>query len=110
MSLSIYIAGDSLGYRLVFNPLQIRKLQRSLMSTAYLMPSQDFWSNKEVLVYRPKRNYTAFEYKEFFEDIGFPDGYLMWEDTRDLTKVREIILVELWYDAMVFDVKMCSGI
>jgi len=60
------------------------------------MPSQDFWSDKETLVYGPTRNYTVNDFKQFFDDIGFPDGYLMWEDTRDLTKVSEYLTLNTW--------------
>lgn len=56
-------------------------------STAYLMPYEPFWTDKEILVYGPTANYTVKDYKKFFNDIEFPDGYLMREDTENLTKV-----------------------
>jgi len=79
-------SGDNLGVRIVFNPLQIRTLQRSLPSTAFLMPYDTFWTPDEVLVYRPTVNYTVKDYEKFFNDIGFPDGYLMRQDTENLIK------------------------
>jgi lysophospholipase III len=60
-------------------------------STAWLMPSDRFWDESEVLVYAPHFNYTVRDYKRLFQDIDHPDGYLMREDTADLVRVRIII-------------------
>ena len=50
------------------------------------MPSDEFWSPDEVLVVSPDRNYTVKDIKEMFQDIDYMDGYMMWEDTKDLIK------------------------
>lgn len=59
------------------------------------MPYDTYWTDKEVLVYGPTANYTVKDYKKFFNDIQFPDGYLMREDYDNLTKVCE------WVNAMM---------
>ena len=77
------LAGDNLGL-FVVNPLTARTEQRSMPSSAWLLPNLDFW-NDEVIVTGPKGNYTARDYKRFFDDIEFPDGYMMRQDTEKLT-------------------------
>lgn len=71
-------------YRILVNPLTLRKQQRSLGSTAWLMPSDKFWDADEVLVQTDKRNYTVNDYQAFFEDLGYMDGWDMHLDTKPL--------------------------
>ena len=53
-------------------------------STAWLLPSDEFWSPDEVLVVSPEKNYTMKDIKQLFTDINYMTGYMMWEDTRSL--------------------------
>ncbi|KRX87718.1 Group XV phospholipase A2 [Trichinella pseudospiralis] len=71
-------------WKLVLNPLTIRKEQRSMTSSAFLLPSTKLWTADEVLVTTVSRNYTAYDYKEFFNDIGFKKGWNMYKNTRRL--------------------------
>lgn len=48
------------------------------------MPSNQFWNKSEVLIQTAKRNYTVSDYKQFFVDLNFTDGYLIREDTDNL--------------------------
>ncbi|XP_048748762.1 phospholipase A2 group XV-like isoform X2 [Ostrea edulis] len=86
--LRLFASGDSLGVLFV-KPLKVRKEQRSMPSTAWLMPSDKAWSPDEVLIMRPGKNYTVKDYQEFFQDIDYMDGWYMRKDTvnliRDLT-------------------------
>ena len=77
-------SGDNIDV-VVVKPLTVRPYQRSASSTAWLMPSEAFWSDDEILVSQPKQNYTVKDYKKFFEDINFTDGYEMRLDTQQLT-------------------------
>ncbi|ESO86506.1 hypothetical protein LOTGIDRAFT_220528 [Lottia gigantea] len=79
----LYTSGDSLGVPLV-NPNKVRKEQRSMPSTAWLLPSPKFWNKDEILAYQPNRTYTVNDYKQFFTDINFLDGYEMRKDTENL--------------------------
>ena len=65
-------------------------------STAWLMPSDEFWSDNEVLVVSPTRNYTVKDYKALFHDIQYETGYMMWEDTNELIKPLRAPGVELY--------------
>ncbi|KAK6174414.1 hypothetical protein SNE40_017695 [Patella caerulea] len=82
-TLRLLASGDNLGVPFV-KAVNVRKEQRSMPSTAWLMPTDKFWSGDEPLVIRPERNYTVNDYKQFFQDIGFMDGYEMRKDTEGL--------------------------
>ena len=48
------------------------------------MPTDRFWSSREILVSTPLRNYTVNDYEDFFNDIGFPTGLQYRKDTSHL--------------------------
>lgn len=79
-------AGDNLGV-FVVNNLKARVEQRSMPSSAWLLPYDTFWDSSEIIVYSKDRNYTVNDYEQLFRDIGFPDGYQMRKDTVKLTSV-----------------------
>lgn len=83
-SLKAFASGDNFGV-VVVPSLTIRQDERTFPSLAYLLPSDKFWSNDEVLMESAFRNYTVSNYKEFFEDINYLVGYNMWLDTKNLT-------------------------
>lgn len=84
-SMRLFASGDHLAVFFV-NPLKMRKPQRTMTSTAWLIPSDKFWKDDEVLVQQPKRNYTVKNYKEFFSDLGIINGYSMRKDTENLIR------------------------
>ncbi|KAA0191360.1 Phosphatidylcholine-sterol acyltransferase (Lecithin-cholesterol acyltransferase)/ Phospholipase A [Fasciolopsis buskii] len=61
------------------SPLVFRDLQRTFASFYFMVPDPRLWSANEILVETPKRNYTSRDYKQFFEDIGFPIGQNLME-------------------------------
>lgn len=67
-------------------PLEVRHVQRSMPSTAWLMPSDKFWGKDEILVERPGKNYTVYDYKQFFMDINYTDAWYMRKDTANLVR------------------------
>ncbi|KAL5968000.1 Phospholipase A2 group XV, partial [Taenia solium] len=79
-ALKIEASGDNFGIYFG-NPLWYREMQRSMPSLAFLLPDPRLWSKDEVVIYSPIKNYTVHDYKEFFFDIGFPEGN-MYEDTK----------------------------
>ena len=83
-----YFPGDSLGVNsYIINALEARPAQRSMPSTAWLMPYDTHWRPEEVLVMQPARNYTVKDYDQLFKDIGFVDGIGLRKNTEFLNKV-----------------------
>jgi lysophospholipase III len=82
-TLRLMASGDNIDV-FVVRPLTVRPYQQSATSTAFLMPSPAFWSEYDVIVSRPTKNYTVKNYQEFFTDIGFTDGFEMRVDTQNL--------------------------
>lgn len=93
-TLRLMASGDNLGV-FVVNPLTAREQQRTMPSTSWLLPYDTFWTQDEILVYGPDTNYTVKDYKRFFDDIDYPAGYSMREDTEDLVKNLEAPGVEV---------------
>ncbi|XP_052229436.1 phospholipase A2 group XV-like [Dreissena polymorpha] len=90
----LMITGDNLHIPLI-SPLKPRRMQRSMTSTAWLMPSDEFWKPDEVLVVSPARNYTVRDYKQLFKDIDYETGYMTWEDTKGLVNPLQAPQVEM---------------
>jgi len=92
LTFTVQCTGDNLGV-FVVNTLKARTEQRSMPSSAWLMPYDTFWNSSEILVYSRHRNYTVSDYDQLFQDIGFPDGSQMRKDTEKLTSVTNISIV-----------------
>lgn len=82
-ALKAFASGDNLDVVLL-SSLTVRKVERNNPSTAFLLPSNKFWGQNDILAYTPKRNYTTFDYHQFFQDINWMTGWEMWKDTRSL--------------------------
>lgn len=80
----VYFVGENDGIPLVSN-IKIREEQRMTTTNPWMIPSEQAWPNDHVFISTPSFNYTNQDYKRFFEDIHFEDGWYMWEDTRNLT-------------------------
>ncbi|TGZ64008.1 hypothetical protein CRM22_006596 [Opisthorchis felineus] len=77
----IEASGDNFGV-IVRSPLSFRQIQRSLPSTAFLIPDPRLWPPSEPIIITPKVNYSAHDYQKFFDDIGFPQGYELFKNTK----------------------------
>lgn len=82
-ALRLMISGDNIDVYVV-SPIRVRPYQRSVPSTAFVMPSINFWSKDEVVVVSAQRNYTAYDYEALFNDIQYPLGYEYWLNNKDL--------------------------
>lgn len=77
-ALKAFVSGENEG---IVIDLSIwgRASQRSYPSTAFLLPPpSDTWTKDNVLIITPNKNYTAWDYQELFNDIGYPRGYEMY--------------------------------
>ncbi|XP_076878349.1 phosphatidylcholine-sterol acyltransferase [Brachyhypopomus gauderio] len=82
--LRVLASGDNDGIPLV-SSIKIREEQRMTTTNPWMIPSEEAWPKDHVFISSPFFNYTNQDYKRFFTDINFEDGWYMWEDTRNLT-------------------------
>ncbi|KAJ8012930.1 hypothetical protein DPEC_G00048000 [Dallia pectoralis] len=80
----VLASGDNLGIPLISN-IKIREQQRMASTNPWMLPFEEVWPTDHTFVSTPSFNYTQKDYKRFFKDIDFEDGWYMWEDTRKLT-------------------------
>uniref|UniRef100_A0A1B0C7T2 AB hydrolase-1 domain-containing protein n=1 Tax=Glossina palpalis gambiensis TaxID=67801 RepID=A0A1B0C7T2_9MUSC len=79
-ALKVYAMGDDLDSFLLSGKI-LKEEQISNPSTAWLLPSPLFWGGDEVLVKTPKRSYTMGQLEQFFNDLGFRNGWEMRKNT-----------------------------
>ena len=77
--------GDDLGSLGLFAS-EMKPMQISMPSLAFLLPFPAVWKPDEVLVTTPRRNYTHSQLNEFFTDLGYPTA---WEMRKDHLKFVE---------------------
>ena len=78
------LSGYTWGHSIGIDHLTIRRVQRNSQSGYFLLPSPSLWGPSETLVQTTHKNYTAHQYKQIMEDIGYPQGVQMWEGVKDL--------------------------
>lgn len=67
-------------------PIWGRASQRTYQSTVWLLPPPgDLWTSEDVIVSHNGKNYSAFDYKQLFEDIQYPIAWDMFLGVKDLT-------------------------
>lgn len=93
-AMKAFASGDNFGV-LVIPSLSLRKDVRTFPSLAYLLPSKEVFPSKKVLVKNHDKIYTVDNYKQFFQDIRYPEGYEMWLDVRNLTSPNRAPGVEV---------------
>ena len=68
------------------DPLEWRIAQRSFPSSPWLLPyPSDTWTPDDVIIITTNRNYTAWDYADFYNDVGYPEGYGMFQQLYNLT-------------------------
>jgi len=65
--------------------LVIRGQQRSFESTFLLLPTSTggIWTSDDVFLTNPDRNFTVFDYRQFFDSIGYAEGALKMDAIRE---------------------------
>lgn len=90
-SAKAFISGDNEGI-VIDKDIWDRSGQRSSPGNAWLLPyPSDTWTKDDILVVTDKRTYSPFDYEALFQDMGYPRGYDMFLETKDLTGVYYII-------------------
>lgn len=84
-TVKVFAVGDDLG-AYALRASVMREEQISMPSLSFLLPYPDFWKPEEVLVRTRTRNYTYSQLSEFFDDLGYPNG---WEMRKDQQKFVE---------------------
>ncbi len=80
-----FASGDNEGIWIVPNS-QGRSGSRTYPANAWLLPyPSDTWPKDKPIVVTPERNYTAWDYKDFFTDMNYTRGYEMFEEIENLT-------------------------
>jgi lysophospholipase III len=72
--LRIYAEGDAME-QFNISAAQLRPSEISMPALAFLLPFPIFWRNDEVLVSTKTRTYTQSQFKEFFDDLGYPTAF-----------------------------------
>ncbi|XP_061577139.1 phosphatidylcholine-sterol acyltransferase [Cololabis saira] len=94
-ALRVLASGENDGIPMISN-IKIREEQRMVTTNPWMLPSEDTWPKDHVFISTPSYNYTHQDYKRFFKDIDFEDGWYMWEDTNNLTGALQPPGVEVW--------------
>ncbi|XP_067905711.1 phosphatidylcholine-sterol acyltransferase isoform X2 [Heterodontus francisci] len=71
-------------YGLAVDLLKIREQQRTTTTNPWLLPTTRAWPTDHVFVSTPTYNYTYNDYRKFFADIGYEDGWLKWQNSKGL--------------------------
>ncbi|XP_042294468.1 phosphatidylcholine-sterol acyltransferase [Sceloporus undulatus] len=82
-SMRVLASGDNQGIP-IMSSIKLREEQRMTTTSPWLFPTQLAWPPGHVFVSTPHRNYSFGDYRRFFADVRFEDGWFMWEDTRGL--------------------------
>ena len=81
-SLEALISGSKEGI-FTANITLFRELERTFISSVWLLPHQSLWTDREVLVNTPLHDYTVKDIPQLFSDIGFNNGTRMYTELQD---------------------------
>ncbi len=60
-----------------------RELERTFISSIWLLPHPSLWTDREVLVSTPLRDYTVKDIPQLFSDMDFSNGTRMYAELQD---------------------------
>ncbi|GCC35845.1 phosphatidylcholine-sterol acyltransferase isoform X1 [Chiloscyllium punctatum] len=79
-SLAVLASGDN--YGLALDLMKIRQQQRTTTTNPWLLPTSQAWPADHVFISTPSYNYTYKDYRKFFTDIGYEDGWFKWQHSK----------------------------
>ncbi|XP_069757454.1 phosphatidylcholine-sterol acyltransferase [Narcine bancroftii] len=84
---SVLASGEN--YGLSLDPLKIREQQRATTTNAWLLPTKRAWPADHIFISTPTYNYTYNDYRRFFTDIEYEDGWFKWKNGKSfLSELR----------------------
>ncbi|KAK7114992.1 lysosomal phospholipase A and acyltransferase-like [Littorina saxatilis] len=102
-TVKLMVSGDSVNIPFVKGK-RLRPMQRSWPTVAWLMPSPShgLWKEGEPLIKVDHYSYGVGDYRHLFDDLGYPDGYRLWqtverEAVADLSKPPEVRELHVFY-------------
>lgn len=84
-SLQMLVSGENHIISLVGN-IKIREDQMRKTTSPWIIPTYLAWPEDHVFIATPSRNYTYRDYYQLFSDIGYLNGWYIWEDNKDFVK------------------------
>ncbi|XP_061825884.1 phosphatidylcholine-sterol acyltransferase [Nerophis lumbriciformis] len=93
--LRVMASGENDGIPMISN-IKIREEQRMATTNPWMLPTEKTWPKDHVFLSTPTFNYTYQDYRRYFTDIHFEDGWYMWEDSKNLTSELHPPGVEVW--------------
>lgn len=79
----VCIPGDNQGIPVMSN-IKLREEQRMSTASPWVLPTSLTWPDSHVLISTRSRNYTTQNFRHFFVDTDFEDGWYMWNSTKDM--------------------------
>ncbi|XP_053127105.1 phosphatidylcholine-sterol acyltransferase isoform X2 [Hemicordylus capensis] len=84
-TMRVLASGDNQGIP-IMSSIKLREEQRMTTASPWMFPTNMAWPETHVFISTPSYNYTFRDYRRFFADVNFEDGWYMWNDTQDLLK------------------------
>lgn len=78
-ALKIFAYGDNLGAPTLSDTV-LRREEITMPAFAFLLPNTQFWTANDVIVKTTQRNYTVNDYEDIFKDLGYRNGWEMYQD------------------------------
>ncbi|XP_007905788.1 phosphatidylcholine-sterol acyltransferase [Callorhinchus milii] len=82
-SLRVLASGDNYGVSLL-PPMKVRIQQRTTTTNPWILPTKQAWPPEHIFISTPTYNYTYDDYRKFFSDIEYEDGWFKWQDSKEL--------------------------
>ncbi|OQV19903.1 Group XV phospholipase A2 [Hypsibius exemplaris] len=88
-AIKAFATGDNLDVALI-SAFRVRAEQRTNPSLTFIMPNAEskVWTHKRIFVSTPAKNYSLANMEEFFVDLGYPEGWEMYQRTANILNLK----------------------